>query len=316
MSPKKNLWHCMDACQAGGSVVDWVMKAEGVSFRHALEAVAKRLSFFSRRSKPHHQEGVDTEARRSARRDAADDRLMLQVVDYYHAALKQSPEAMMYLERRGLRNAEMLERFKIGFCDRTLCYRLPQNNREAGADMRSRLTRLGILRESGHEHFRGSIVIPIFDEEGRVSEMYGRKTHSNLRTGTAYHTYLPGPHKGVWNIESLRSGEDVILSEALIDALTFWCAGFRNVTASYGVEGFTADHLATFKKYGTKRITIAYDRDEAGDRAARASASDCAPKVLNAFARSFQRAWTPTSMRSRSSQRRRALAWRFAAQCG
>src|SRR5690606_18726094 len=37
VSPRKNLWHCLGACQAGGSVVDWVMRAEGVSFRHAVE---------------------------------------------------------------------------------------------------------------------------------------------------------------------------------------------------------------------------------------------------------------------------------------
>ena len=53
---------------------------------------------------------------------------------------------------------------------------------------------------------------------------------------------------------------------ALIDALTFWCAGL-NVTASYGIEGFTADHLAAFRKYGIEKF-YAYDRDDAGDRAA------------------------------------------------
>ena len=37
VSPEKNLWHCMGACRAGGSVIDWVMRAEGVSFRHAVE---------------------------------------------------------------------------------------------------------------------------------------------------------------------------------------------------------------------------------------------------------------------------------------
>ena len=52
-----------------------------------------------------------------------------------------------------------------------------------------------------------------------------------------------------------------------IDALTFWCAGYRNVTASYGVEGFTPDHLAAFKKYNTRRVLIAHDRDDAGEQA-------------------------------------------------
>ena len=37
ITPRKNLWHCLGACQAGGTVVDWVMRAEGVSFRHAVE---------------------------------------------------------------------------------------------------------------------------------------------------------------------------------------------------------------------------------------------------------------------------------------
>jgi hypothetical protein len=54
----------------------------------------------------------------------------------------------------------------------------------------------------------------------------------------------------------------------LIDALTFWVAGFRNVTASYGVNGFTADHRASFERHGTERVYIAYDNDEAGNKAA------------------------------------------------
>ena len=37
ISPKKNLWHCLGACQAGGSVIDWVMRMQRVSFRHAVE---------------------------------------------------------------------------------------------------------------------------------------------------------------------------------------------------------------------------------------------------------------------------------------
>ena len=37
VSPAKNLWHCLGACQAGGSVIDWTMRVEGVSFRHAVE---------------------------------------------------------------------------------------------------------------------------------------------------------------------------------------------------------------------------------------------------------------------------------------
>jgi hypothetical protein len=72
----------------------------------------------------------------------------------------------------------------------------------------------------------------------------------------------------VWNEAALSVHPEIILCEALIDALTFWRAGYRNVTSAYGIEGFTADHLAAFKQHGTRRVLIAYDRDEAGDRAA------------------------------------------------
>ncbi len=60
----------------------------------------------------------------------------------------------------------------------------------------------------------------------------------------------------------------MILCESLIDAMTFWVQGFTNVTASYGTQGFTDDHLTLFKNAGVKRVLIAYDRDDSGDKAA------------------------------------------------
>jgi len=52
------------------------------------------------------------------------------------------------------------------------------------------------------------------------------------------------------------------------------------VTAAYGVEGFTPDHLEAFERYGTERVLIAYDRDEAGDRAAEKLAQKLAGKGI------------------------------------
>jgi DNA primase catalytic core len=275
ITPAKNLWHCMGACQQGGSVIDWVMKAEGVSFRHAVELLRADLPMGPPKV-------VKTSTVRKLGPPVApdgDDRaVLLQVVGYYHEQLKQSPEALSYLEKRGLHSSEMVERFRLGFANRTLGYRLPQKNRKAGEELRGRLARLGILRESGHEHFAGSLVIPIFGGEGEVLGMYGRKVTPGLRPGTPLHLYLPGPHRGVWNVEALQASKTVILCEALIDALTFWCAGYRYVTASYGVEGFTKDHLEAFQRHGTKTVLLAYDRDEAGDRAAEA----LAPELLAA----------------------------------
>jgi len=267
VSPKKNLWHCLGACRAGGSVIDWVMRKEGVSFRHAVEILRRGApSSPSPSSSPppsRHLPAV-------VEPDAEDAALLRQVVDYYHETLKQSPEAMAYLERRGLAHPELIDRFRLGYANRTLGYRLPPKRLKAGEAVRGRLQWLGILRESGHEHFRGSLVVPVFGEGGEVLEIYGRKIGERLRAGTPAHLYLPGPHRGVWNRDALAGSAEVILCESLIDAMTFWCAGLRNVTAAYGVNGFTDEHLEAFRACGVRRVLVAYDRDQAGDQAAAA----------------------------------------------
>ncbi len=297
VSPAKNLWHCLGACQAGGSVIDWVMRSEGVSFRHAVELLREDILSLPPRAGMEKAVKQVTQVKRSTVRklgpvvegevDAQEQ--LQQVIGFYHATLKQSPDALGYLEKRGLRSSEMIDHFQLGFSNRTLGYRLPAKNRQRGAAVRGCLQELGILRSSGHEHFSGSLVIPVFDEHGLVTEVYGRKVTPNLRVGTPDHLYLPGPHRGVWNVQALAVSEEIILCEALIDALTFWCAGFRNVTSSYGIEGFTPDHWEAFQRYGTKRVLIAYDRDEAGDKAAAALAEKLMSEGLECFRIQFPR---------------------------
>ena len=271
VTPSKNLWHCF-GCGLGGGPIDWVMKRQGVSFRHAVELLKADPSLAA-------QEAAAGPVKHSTVRklaapvaiNADDAALLAQVIDYYHATLKQSPEALAYLESRGLTGAaarEAIDTFKLGYANRSLGLRLPEKNRQAGAELRGRLQKLGIYRESGHEHFNGSLVVPIFNEAGQVVEVYGRKIRADLRPGTPKHLYLPGPHAGVWNGQALQASKEIILCEALIDALTFWCAGYRNVTSAYGVEGFTDEILAAFKTHGTQRVLIAFDRDEAGERGA------------------------------------------------
>jgi DNA primase len=275
ISPRKNLWNCLGACRAGGTSIDWVMRAEGVSFRHAVELLREdHLPLAAHPSAKPPRISTVPKLPPPVARDADDRALLLQVVSYYNETLKTTPEALKYLEARGLKSSEMIDRFQLGFANRTLGYRLPEKNRVAGAELRGRLQKLGIYRESGHEHFNGSVVIPIFDASGQVVQMYGRKITPGLREGTPLHLYLPGPHRGVWNEEALAVSKEIILCEALIDALTFWCAGFRHVTASYGINGFTDEHRAAFKKYGTKKIYIAYDRDDAGEGAAQSLAEE------------------------------------------
>ena len=269
VTPHTNLWRCMGRCNTGGSTIDWVMKTQGVSFRHAVELLRADHPSLAAGGARVIRKGTTAKLESPVALDAGDQQTLRGVVDFYHQTLKESPEALRYLESRGLAHAEMIDQFRLGFANRKLGLTLPDKNRKAGAELRGRLERLGILRaESGHEHLNGSVVFPVFDLAGNVLGMYGRKINDHLRAGTPLHLYLPGPHHGVWNEEALLAAKEIILCESIIDALTFWCAGFRNVTASYGVNGFTEDHRAAFQKHAIEQVWIAYDRDEAGDAAA------------------------------------------------
>ena len=286
IDPVKNVWHCKGACGEGGDVIKWVMRAEGVSFNHAVELLKRDYFPYAGRSTgPPPKESTTVKLPPLIERSVDDQKLLEAVAEHYHEALKQSPEAQQYLIRRGLTSSEMIDTFRLGFANRTLAYRVPDKNRKQGEEQRGQLERLGILRKSGHEHFNGSIVIPIFNLQGEVVEMYGRKITrlTALRDGTEAHSYLAGPMRGVWNEQALIVSKEIILCEALIDALTFWCAGYRHVTASYGVNGFTDDHRAAFEKHGTKRIYIAYDRDDAGERAAAKLAEELRSMGIECF---------------------------------
>ena len=284
ISPKSNLFNCF-GCGAAGSVIDWVMKTRGISFRHAVEILQQDITALAA-SQP-----AKTKSQRSRKQqldvllstDAEAQTLLNQVIDFYHDTLKQSPEALNYLESRGLGDRELIDRFKLGYANRTLGYRLPRKKTKDGDKLRGQLEAVGIYRESGHEHLNGSLVVPIFNGDGDVVEIYGRKLLNNLRKGTPKHLYLPGPHAGVWNGEGLVDQKEVILCEALIDAMTFWVNGYRNVTASYGTSGFTDDHLQHFKRCGVERVLIAYDRDEAGNNAAEQLAKQLSGEGFDCF---------------------------------
>jgi len=288
VTPAKNLWHCF-GCGAAGGPIDWVMKLRGISFRHAVEQLREGIPSLAAKDGG----TVRVPASGSVKAlavpvafDADDQALLNQTVSYYQERLQTAPDALAYLEARGLVHPELVSSFRLGVADRSLGLRLPDKNRKAGADIRSRLQRIGLYRASGHEHFSGSLIVPVLDESGNVAEVYGRKLLDNLRAGTPKHLYLPtreGKGRGVFNIAALQASREIILCEALIDAMTFWCAGYRNVTSAYGIEGFTEEHVEAFKRHGTERVLIAYDRDDAGERGAQKVAERLMSEGIECF---------------------------------
>ena len=89
ISPKKNLWNCLGACRAGGSSIDWVMRAEGISFRHAVELLREDHLPLAASSRMPLKISTVPKLPAPVSRDADDRVLLLQVVSYYNETLKK-----------------------------------------------------------------------------------------------------------------------------------------------------------------------------------------------------------------------------------
>jgi DNA primase len=279
ITPSKNLYHCF-GCGAAGSVLDWVQKTERLTYPQTLIRLRELAGPAAVAQPPSLAAAVESPRQNLTDLDDDGQALLHQVVDFYHQNLLESMEGQEWLALRGLHHPELITHFRLGLAGtHGVSGVLPSPHSNAGKALRSRLTTLGVVRESNRQdHFRGCLVVPVVGwseshdvaARGRVLQLYGRRTMADhkIKLTSPKHLYLPSPLVGVWNEQALAASADIILCEALLDAMTFWCAGYRNVIAAYGVNGFTASHLAALTYHGVKQVLVAFDRDAAGDSGA------------------------------------------------
>jgi DNA primase catalytic core len=267
---KKREWNCLGACRCGGDVIKWVMHADKVSFREAVDLLENGLTGSSGGCKH------TTQPRLPCPLDSSlsDGQLLQQVAAFYQSRLEVNIDAQEYLTKRGIGSAEAVKTFGIGFCDRSLGLRIPHSRVKAGSELRNKLTELGVLRSTGHEHLRGCVTFPVTDASG-VTQIYGRRIQKaevrqdGKRTISqdAAKLWLPRPIDGLWNEAALQACDEIIICESIIDALSFWCAGYRNVTTTFSSSFFPEQLKQALLRYNIKRILLAYDNDEAGHKA-------------------------------------------------
>lgn len=271
ITPSKNLFHCF-GCSAAGSVIDWVMRRQNIAFREALDYLNQRYG----------GNWVDNNETINFA-SMSDAELMKWAILHYKQTLKKERLGLNYLNKRGLEDVDLIEEFSLGYIDRSLAHHLPSNRSSAGEQVRNRLQDLGLLRASNHEHFRDCVVVPIYTETGEVGEVYGRKISPNIKPEFPKHLYLKGKHRGIFNLQSLNGKKVLLLCEAIIDALTLYRIGFKAVTSSFGVEGFTDEMFNFFKAISIEVVFIIYDGDEAGERGSRKVAQRLIQSGINCF---------------------------------
>ncbi len=260
----KNYWHCKE-CKSSGDVLDWAMKADGVSRHHAAELLRNELYLTTKQEPDVKPIKRATVKKLTGDIDASlsEAELLHQVMDFYHDTLKKSHEVLEFLESKKIASAELIDHFKLGYANRSLGYRLPEKNRKAGKEIRTKLQSMNVLRSTGHEHLNGSLVVPIIGLDGFHHDAYGRKIIRNLRKGTPMDLYLNSPVKGVFNEEAFVHNKSLVFCLNPIDALTFWYNGVHNVSVAFGVDGLTQDIKDAIQHYEIKKVTLAFPQGEA-----------------------------------------------------
>ncbi len=188
----------------------------------------------------------------------------------------QDSRGLTYLKQeRGIRDNQSLGDFGAGYVNGTLLEILPEDQ-----EVISALKRIGILNEKGHEMFYNCVVFPLLSQGGDVVSLYGRRIVDE--PGSARHLYLSGPRFGLVNRQAAKQSETLILTESIIDALTLYDQGFKNVMPIYGVNGLLEEHLSLFSR-NIKEAYLAFDADEAGRHASEAVSLRLKEKGIAAY---------------------------------
>ena len=105
-----------------------------------------------------------------------------QAFDYYRVRYQQSTFAQQFVINNCRIENEFITELSIGYCDRTMGKNIPKTKSPEGAEIRGSLQRCGLVRPSGHELFRGCIVIPTVDNSGSITSAVGHRV-GRLRNG-------------------------------------------------------------------------------------------------------------------------------------
>lgn len=111
VTPDKNLWHCMGACDEGGDVFSLVMKAENVSFRQAVEILLELSGSIPAAATVTTRRGTEHPILVQPQDELSDIELLNHVTGFYHRAFLNDPKAMQYLEKRCCLHPEAVNHF-------------------------------------------------------------------------------------------------------------------------------------------------------------------------------------------------------------
>jgi DNA primase len=269
VNPKENLFQCF-GCGAAGDVIRFVELYDKVSFPEAVGQLS------GTRDQGSAKKDTTDNKQRTTDLSIKERKLLARVVSYYQHTLGEDSRGLAYLrEQRGITDTQSLKDFGVGYVNGTLLGILPEDPEVVEA-----LKRIGILNAKGNEFFYNCVVFPLHAATGAIVGLYGR---SIAEEGKVKHLYLPGPRQGLVNRQAVKRSQTILLTESVIDALTLYDQGFKNVLPLYGVNGLTEDHLSLFTRR-VKEAYLVFDADDAGRKGAEAVSGRLKEREITSYA--------------------------------
>ena len=285
VSPAKEIFYCF-GCHKGGSVFNFVMEMERVSFPEAIKLVAEKSGVPLPK--------LIDDSRFEARRNEADAVIELNrwALEWWEQQLESGGEARIardYLLRREI-TSETRKTFRLGYApdswDALSIYL-----RQKGATQ-DQIERSGLVvkKEEGgsYDRFRGRLIFPVMDIQGKPIAFGGRTLHdedAKYINSPETAAYVKGRNLFGLNLtrDEIRRAGFVVLVEGFLDLIVPYQFGVRNVVASLGTA-LTPDQARLVSRFARK-VVVNYDGDNAGVQAAKKAlaillAEDLEVKIL------------------------------------
>lgn len=271
VNPSKDIFYCF-GCGKGGSVFNFVMELEGVSFPESVRIVAEKA-------------GVPLpvmvdDKRHEARRKEADEVVQLNswALEFWERQLQdggaEAAGAREYVEGRGISD-ETRNLFRLGYAPNSwdaLGAHLKTQGASAGQIERSGLV---VKKDAGgyYDRFRGRLIFPVMDAQGRPVAFGARAMRAGdepkYLNSPETAVYTKGRHLFGLNLsrEEIRRKKFAILVEGYLDLIIPFQHGVRNVVASLGTA-LTGEQARLLGRFARK-VVVNYDGDRAGISAAK-----------------------------------------------
>ncbi len=268
VSPSRQMFRCF-GCGKGGDVFRWVMDYENLQFPEAMRRLAERANIVIQED--------NLPGAGDAR--ALKDKLLAiheQITSRWQLALTTDPGAQIardYIEKRRV-HPDSVQLFRIGYApdawDDTVNWA-----KSKGFDL-DLVEQAGLVirKDSGgyYDRFRGRLMFPICDEQGRVVAFSGRVLVGDEKTAK----YVNSPETPIFTKSRVVFGLDkakraildrqtAVVCEGQLDMIACYTAGVRHTVAPQGTA-FTGEHARILKRY-TKEVVLCFDSDSAGQKA-------------------------------------------------